>query len=103
MAKTTSYIPPRSPPALERVRLPLLRTEPRPQSDPDVDIPTKYGLVYEDVLLRTEDGVALRSYLIMQRKEISHPHALHVDWADDQSNEDVRSTLAPHALHLSTW
>lgn len=62
----------------------------RSQIRPDVDLPTKYGLVYEDLILRTEDGITLRSYLLMQRKEISHPHALQVDWTEDQSNEDVR-------------
>lgn len=55
----------------------------------DVDVPTKYGLVYDDLALRTPDGVELRSYLLMQRKEISHTHAMHVDWDENQSNEDV--------------
>ncbi|KAI9567879.1 Alpha/Beta hydrolase protein [Boletus coccyginus] len=63
-----------------------------PGSRTDVDLPTKYGLVYEDLILRTEDGITLRSYLLMQRKEISHPHALQVDWTEDQSNEDFAAT-----------
>lgn len=91
--KTTSYIPPHSRPVLVQVRYPLLSvfgTGYKPHNYPDVDIPTKYGLVYEDLALRTEDGITLRSYLLTQRKEISHTHALHVDWTEDQSNEDVR-------------
>ncbi|KAF8132823.1 Alpha/Beta hydrolase protein [Boletus edulis] len=63
-----------------------------PGSRTDVDTPTKYGMVYEDLALRTEDGITLRSYLLMQRKEISHTHALQVDWTDDQSNEDFAAT-----------
>ena len=62
----------------------------RSQICPDVDVPTKYGLIYEDLIMRTEDGITLRSYLLMQRKEISHTHAMHVDSDEDQSNEDVR-------------
>ena len=89
--KTTSYIPPLSLPVLVQVRclIPKFGTDRQLQIYPDVEVPTKYGLVYEDLALRTEDGVTLRSYLLMQRKEISHTHALHVDWRENQSNEDV--------------
>ncbi|KAH0826357.1 Alpha/Beta hydrolase protein [Lanmaoa asiatica] len=69
-----------------------------PGSRTDVDTPNKYGLVYEDLTLRTEDGVTLRSYLLTQRKEISHTHALQVDWSEDQSNEDVRHLNLAFAL-----
>jgi fermentation-respiration switch protein FrsA (DUF1100 family) len=63
-----------------------------PGSRTDVDVPTKYGLVYEDLALRTEDGVTLRSYLLIQRKEITHAHALQVNWTEDQSNDDFAAT-----------
>jgi len=63
-----------------------------PGSRTDVDVPTKYGLVYDDLALRTPDGVELRSYLLMQRKEISHTHAMQVDWDEGQSNEDFAAT-----------
>jgi len=63
-----------------------------PGSRTDVDVPSKYGLVYEDLTLRTEDGITLRSYLLMQRKEITHTHAMQVDWTEDQSNEDFAAT-----------
>ncbi|KAF8557181.1 alpha/beta-hydrolase [Imleria badia] len=63
-----------------------------PGSRTEVDNPTKYGLVYEDLALCTEDGFTLRSYLLMQRKEISHTHALQVEWTEDQSNEDFAAT-----------
>lgn len=95
MAKTTSYIPLLSLQALAQVR-PI----PYPPSvqlviPPDVDVPSKYGLVYEDLTLRTEDGITLRSYLLMQRKEITHTHAMQVDWTEDQSNEDVGFPTCP--------
>ncbi|KAG9311220.1 Alpha/Beta hydrolase protein [Chiua virens] len=63
-----------------------------PGSRTEVDVPTKFGLVYEDLPLRTEDGITLRCYMLMQRKVISHTHALEVDWSEDQSNEDFAAT-----------
>ncbi|KIJ64023.1 hypothetical protein HYDPIDRAFT_28917 [Hydnomerulius pinastri MD-312] len=63
-----------------------------PGSRTDVDIPTKYGLVYEDLPLRTEDGVTLHCYLLMQRKEISQSQALRIDCDEDQSNEEFAAT-----------
>ncbi|KIJ15799.1 hypothetical protein PAXINDRAFT_162855 [Paxillus involutus ATCC 200175] len=63
-----------------------------PGSRTEVDVPSKYGLVYEDLELRTEDGITLRSYFLMQRREISHTHAMHVDWHEGQSNEDFAAT-----------
>ena len=69
---------------------------------PEVDIPTKYGLVYEDLALHTEDGITLRSYLLLQRKEISHTHALQVEWTEEQSNEDVRFLNLALALVMFT-
>ncbi|KAH7890294.1 Alpha/Beta hydrolase protein [Phlebopus sp. FC_14] len=63
-----------------------------PGSRTDVDVPTKYGLVYQDLPLRTDDGFTLHCYMLMQRKEISHPHALHVASDENQTNEEFAAT-----------
>ncbi|KAL4063412.1 Alpha/Beta hydrolase protein [Scleroderma yunnanense] len=63
-----------------------------PGSRTEVDAPDKYGLLYKDLDLKTKDGVLLRCYLLTQRTEIGHAHALRVEAADEMSNEEFAAT-----------
>lgn len=56
-------------------------------------MPTDFGLEYQDLPLVTEDGITLRCYLLMQRTEISNSHAAHIDYANQQTHEEVRHTV----------
>ncbi|KAI6044601.1 Alpha/Beta hydrolase protein [Pisolithus marmoratus] len=51
-----------------------------------------YGLAYEGVELKTEDGVLLRCYLLTQRKEVNHAYALQFPVNDEMSNEEFAAT-----------
>lgn len=69
----------------------------------EVPVPTDFGLEYQDLPLVTEDGFTLRCYFLMQRTEISNNHAAHIDYANQQTHEEVRHTvpiLYIHSLHL---
>lgn len=56
----------------------------------DVSVPTDFGLSYDNLELRTADGVTLRSYLMRQRKELGHHQAGHVGTVDScQTDEEV--------------
>jgi hypothetical protein len=41
----------------------------------DVPIPSDYGLPYEDLELKTPDGITLRCYLLPQSRELSKTHS----------------------------
>jgi hypothetical protein len=56
---------------------------------PDVPVPTDFGLNYEDLNLRTPDGVVLRSYIFRQRKELEHHQAGNIETNGSQTDEDV--------------
>ncbi|KAJ7263043.1 Alpha/Beta hydrolase protein [Mycena rebaudengoi] len=46
-----------------------------PGSRTDVPIPSDYGLPYEDLELKTLDGITLRCYLLPQSRELSKTHS----------------------------
>ncbi|KAG0699526.1 Alpha/Beta hydrolase protein [Suillus ampliporus] len=62
-----------------------------PGSRTEVQVPTDFGLEYQDLPLVTEDGITLRCYLLMQRTEISNSHAPHIDYPDQQTHEEFAS------------
>lgn len=62
-------------------------------------MPTDFGLEYQDLPLATEDGITLRCYLLMQRTEISHSHAPRIEYADHETDEEVRILCASEAIH----
>ncbi|EGN94339.1 hypothetical protein SERLA73DRAFT_62688 [Serpula lacrymans var. lacrymans S7.3] len=63
-----------------------------PGSRTEVAIPTDFGVDYQDLQLHTSDGVTLRSYLLVQRKELSTNHATPVEHTEEQTNEEFAST-----------
>ncbi|KAI6169601.1 Alpha/Beta hydrolase protein [Pisolithus thermaeus] len=63
-----------------------------PESRTEVPKPDMYGLPYEDVELKTEDGVLLRCYLLKQRKDVNHAYALHIPVDDGISNDEFAAT-----------
>ncbi|KAI6032729.1 Alpha/Beta hydrolase protein [Pisolithus orientalis] len=63
-----------------------------PESRTEVPSPDMYGLHYEGVELKTEDGVLLRCYLLTQRKEVGHPYALQIPVNDEMSNDEFTAT-----------
>lgn len=58
----------------------------------DVPVPSAYGLPYEDLELKTPDGITLRCYLLPQSKELSKTHAVAtpVPGEDDVTEDEVR-------------
>ncbi|KAG2130902.1 Alpha/Beta hydrolase protein [Suillus clintonianus] len=63
-----------------------------PGSRTEVQVPTDFGLEYQDLPLVTEDGLTLRCYLLTQRTEISNNQAAHIEYADHQTHEEFAST-----------
>ncbi|KAI6121283.1 Alpha/Beta hydrolase protein [Pisolithus sp. B1] len=63
-----------------------------PESRTEVPKPDMYGLPYEDVELKTEDGVLLRCYLLTQRKDVNHAYALQIPVNDGMSNDEFAAT-----------
>ncbi|TDL20367.1 alpha/beta-hydrolase [Rickenella mellea] len=57
-----------------------------PGSRTDVPVPTDYGVPYEDLSLDTSDGVKIRTFLLMQRRNI--PQAADIPNTDDMSDAD---------------
>jgi hypothetical protein len=51
-------------------------------------VPSDYGLPYEELSLRTSDGVTIRAYLLLQRKDLTQTE--NIDIAEQQ---EVRSIL----------
>ena len=66
----------------------------------DVPLPKDFGLEYQDLPLFTEDGVTLRCYLLMQRTEISHSHAPHIEYADQETDEEVGYSIICAGIYL---
>ncbi|KAK0473413.1 Alpha/Beta hydrolase protein [Armillaria novae-zelandiae] len=60
-----------------------------------VDSPSAFGLHYEDVELKTSDGVTLRCYLLPQKKEFSRPTRFStipitpLNYSDTETDEDL--------------
>ncbi|KAI6157335.1 Alpha/Beta hydrolase protein [Pisolithus tinctorius] len=63
-----------------------------PESRTEVPTPDMYGLHYEGVELKTEDGVLLRCYLLTQRKEVVHRFALQIPVNDEMSDDEFAAT-----------
>ncbi|EAU87012.2 BEM46 family protein [Coprinopsis cinerea okayama7 len=60
-----------------------------PGSRTEVANPGQFGMPYEDLELKTPDGVILRCYLLPQRKDLSsHPEATYLD-EDFASDEEI--------------
>ncbi|KAJ7438316.1 Alpha/Beta hydrolase protein [Mycena galericulata] len=59
-----------------------------PGSRTDVAVPSAYGLPYEDLELKTSDGITLRCYLLPQSKELSKTHAVATPVPGDDLTED---------------
>ena len=58
-----------------------------------VDVPSKYGLPYEDLEFKTSDNVLIKAYLMLQN---------HTDHRHGMSEEEVRPhSLAPHLTGTS--
>lgn len=55
----------------------------------DVDLPSKYDLPYEDLVLNTPGGINLRCYLLLQTKELSQRQAAHLDYQESQTDTEV--------------
>lgn len=60
-----------------------------------VDTPDAYGLSWENLELKTEDGVLLRCYLLPQRRTLPEPTKFKLreaplEMRDDETDEDVR-------------
>ncbi|KAJ7148762.1 Alpha/Beta hydrolase protein [Mycena crocata] len=67
-----------------------------PGSRTDVPVPSAYGLPYEDLELKTPDGITLRCYLLPQSKELSKTHAAATPVAgEDDVTEDEFITSRP--------
>ena len=64
----------------------------------DVPVPTDFGVNYEDLNLHTPDGVVLRSYILRQRKDLDNHHSGKLNINDDETDEEVNSTLRVLAL-----
>jgi hypothetical protein len=56
-------------------------------------VPTDFGLSYEDLPLRTPDGITLRSYILRQRKELGHHQAGDVETSESQTDEEVSGEI----------
>ncbi|KAF7368824.1 Protein bem46 [Mycena venus] len=56
----------------------------------DVPVPSAYNLPYEDLELKTSDGITLRCYMLPQSKQLSKTHtaATPVPGEDDQSEDE---------------
>ncbi|KAJ7729820.1 Alpha/Beta hydrolase protein [Mycena metata] len=56
----------------------------------DVPVPSTYGLPYEDLELKTSDGITLRCYLLPQSKQLSKTHtaATPVPGEDDTTEDE---------------
>lgn len=68
--------------------------------DAEVPVPTDFGLPYENLELVTPDNVKLRSYLLVQRRELSHPGAGRLDIQEDETDEEVCSCSSIHYLEV---
>lgn len=64
-------------------------------------MPTDFGLEYQDLPLNTEDGFTLRCYLLMQRTELSHSHAPRIEYADQETDEEVRYSNTSAVAHFT--
>ncbi|KAL0959367.1 hypothetical protein HGRIS_014621 [Hohenbuehelia grisea] len=63
-----------------------------PGSRTDVPVPSDFGLPYEDLVLTTKDGVTLRSYLLLQTRDLDNPQAVELDHDHYASDEEFRSS-----------
>ncbi|KAK7052478.1 protein bem46 [Favolaschia claudopus] len=61
-----------------------------PGSRTDVPIPSTYGLPYDDLELKTSDGITLRCYMLPQTRELSksHPSATQVVGEEDVTEDE---------------
>lgn len=65
------------------------------QAETEVPIPSDYGLPYEDLPLKTPDGVTLRCYLLPLKKSLASSHSDFIKpemIADHETDEEVRIT-----------
>ncbi|KZT06618.1 alpha/beta-hydrolase [Laetiporus sulphureus 93-53] len=62
-----------------------------PGSRTEVPLPIDFGLPYQDPELITPDGVRLRCYLLLQRKDMSHVDAPPVDTTEEETDEEFAS------------
>ncbi|KAH9940294.1 alpha/beta-hydrolase [Amylocystis lapponica] len=63
-----------------------------PGSRTDVPVPTDFGLPYQDVELITPDDVKLRSYLMVQRKDLSYIGGARIETTAEETDEQFAST-----------
>jgi hypothetical protein len=61
----------------------------------EVPTPADFGLPYADLVLTTPDGVTLRSYLLIQKRDLG-AQAAYLDTYDYASDAEVRP-LRPRA------
>jgi hypothetical protein len=70
-----------------------------------VDTPDEYGLTWENLELKTKDGILLRCYLLPQRKKLPVPSKFQLREApletrDSETDEDVRRHALPHLIEI---
>lgn len=58
---------------------------------PDVPVPSDFGMPYQDLELRTPDGILLRCYLLPQRKTLhaDHSEAVRVPYDGPETDDEV--------------
>ncbi|KAF9465466.1 Alpha/Beta hydrolase protein [Collybia nuda] len=61
-----------------------------PGSRIEVPAPSDFGIPYQDLELRTPDGILIRCYLLPQRKSLhaDHPEAVRVPYDDSESDDE---------------
>lgn len=67
------------------------------QVDEEVPVPSDYGLPYEDLPLKTPDGITLRCYLLPLKKSLSTSHSDLIKpemVRDFETDDEVRVKLA---------
>ncbi|KAF7301188.1 Protein bem46 [Mycena indigotica] len=54
----------------------------------DVAVPSQFGLAYEDLELKTSDGVTLRCYLLLQSRRLSEKNSAATDVPGEDMSDD---------------
>jgi hypothetical protein len=69
--------------------------------EPDVPVPTDFGLPYNDLILRTHDNINIRAYLLLQTKELSQDISpSQVDFDPKETDEEVSQFMLCHTVWI---
>lgn len=66
----------------------------------DVPLPSEFGLHYEDLELKTPDGVILKCFLIPQKADLG-AGSVHIDIKRGVTEEEVSQLFGPLSVVLS--